>query len=119
MPESYDAGMQTVYDALVWLHVISWVVALVGYVSTIRRPQLNLAMVVGVTAAFVLGIALTGVAPAADVDLDYAKIGAKLVVAVVAVGIAHGTRKRPTPNPMAHVVAALIVVNVALAYLWT
>ena len=111
--------MQTLYDVLVWLHVLSWVVALVGYVTTIRRPQLTLATVVGVTAAFVLGIALTGVAPAADVDLDYAKIGVKLVVALVAVGLAHATWRRPAPNPFAHVVAGLIVVNVALAYLWT
>lgn len=112
-------GMQTLYDVLVWLHVLSWVVALVGYVTTVRRPQLNAAMVVGVTAAFVLGVALAGVAPAADVDLNYAKIGLKLVVAFVAVGLAHGTRRRPTPNPFAHAVAGLIVVNVAIAYLWT
>lgn len=111
--------MQTLYDVLVWLHVLSWVVALVGYVTTLRRPQLNPAMVVGVTAAFVLGVVLTGVAPAADVDLDYAKIGVKLVVAFVAVGLAHGTRRRPEPNPFAHVVAGLVVVNVLLAYLWT
>lgn len=111
--------MQTLYDGLVWLHVLSWVVALVGYVTTIRRPRLNPAMVVGVTAAFVLGVVLTGVAPAADVDLDYTKIGVKLVVAFVAVGLAHGTRRRLEPNPFAHVVAGLIIVNVALAYLWT
>ena len=39
-------------------------------------------------------------------------------LATAAVGLAHGTRKRPEPNPFAHVVAALVVVNVGLAYLW-
>ena len=113
--------MQTLYNVLVVLHIISWVVALVGYASVARRPQITPWIAHGVGAAFVLGIALTGIASASDAvaDPNNAKVGVKLLVALVAVGLAHGTRRRPSPNPVAHVVAALIVVNVAIAYLWT
>ena len=40
------------------------------------------------------------------------------VYALVALGLAHSTRKKPAPNPIAHVVAALVLVNIAIAYLW-
>ena len=102
--------MQTLYNVLVVLHIISWVVALVSYASVARRPQITPWIAHGVGAAFVLGIALTGIASASDAvaDPNNAKVG-----------VTHGTRRRPSPNPVAHVVAALIVVNVAIAYLWT
>ncbi|WP_375000297.1 hypothetical protein [Aeromicrobium sp. CTD01-1L150] len=51
-------------------------------------------------------------------DPNNLKVAVKLVVALVAVGLAHSTRKRGAPNPMAHVVAALVVLNVVLAYAW-
>ncbi len=113
--------MQTLYDVLVILHVLSWVVALVGWVLVARRPKITPLLAHGVTTAFVLGVILVGIASGSDAvaDPNNAKVGVKLLVALAAVGLAHGTRRRGTPNPLAHVVAALIVVNVAIAYLWT
>ncbi|MDR7086558.1 hypothetical protein J2X11_001397 [Aeromicrobium panaciterrae] len=112
--------MQTLYDVLVWVHVASWAVVLLGYLKDIRGPKVNLWMAHGLSAALVLGLTLVAIASMSDdvADPNNAKVGVKLVIAFVAVGLAHSTRKRPAPNPIAHVVAALVVVNVALAYLW-
>ena len=112
--------METLYDVLVWVHIASWAVALLGYVMVLSSPKITGLLSHGVTVAFVLGLVLVGIASASDAvaDPNNAKVAVKLVIAFVAVGLAHGTRKRPEPNPFAHVVAALILVNVGLAYLW-
>lgn len=112
--------MQTLYDVLVWVHIASWAVVLLGYLKDVRGPKVNLWMAHGLTAALLLGLTLVAIASMSDdvADPNNAKIGVKLVIAFVAVGLAHSTRKKPAPNPMAHVIAALVLVNVALAYLW-
>ncbi|WP_332644638.1 hypothetical protein [Aeromicrobium sp.] len=112
--------MQTLYDVLVWVHVASWAVVLLGYLKDVRGPKVNQWMAQGITAAFVLGLVLVGIASMSDdvADPNNAKVGVKLLIAFVAVGLAHSTRKKPAPNPIAHVIAALVLVNVALAYLW-
>lgn len=112
--------MQTLYDVLVWVHVASWAVVLLGYLKDSRGPKVNLLMAHGLSAALVLGLTLVAIASMSDdvADPNNAKVGVKLLIAVVALGLAHGTRKKPAPNPIAHVIAALVLVNVALAYLW-
>ncbi len=112
--------METLYDVLKYVHILAWIVVVLGYVKDIRGPQVNQWMAHGLTAAFVLGIALVGIASASDAvdDPNNAKVGVKLLVAFVALGLAHATRKRPAPNPMAHVIAALVLVNIVIAYAW-
>ncbi len=112
--------MQTLYDVLTYVHIAAWVVVVLGYLKDVRGPLVNGWMAHGLTAAFLLGVALAGIASASDAvdDPNNAKIGVKLLVALVALGLAHATRKRPAPNPIAHVIAALVLVNVVIAYAW-
>jgi len=112
--------MEQVYDVLKYVHIAAWVVVLVGYVKDIARPSINGLMTHGLETAFLLGIVLVGLASASDdiADPNHAKIAVKLAVAFVAVGAAHSLRKRPAPNPFAHLVAALVLVNVVVAYAW-
>lgn len=112
--------METLYDVLKYVHIAAWIVVILGYLKDVRGPVVNGWMAHGLTVAFLLGLGLTGIASASDAvdDPNNAKVAVKLVVALVALGLAHATRKRPAPNPIAHVVAALVVVNVAIAYAW-
>ena len=112
--------METLYDVLKYVHIAAWIVVVVGYLKDARVPRVNQWMAQGLTAAFVLGLVLVGIASASDAvaDPNNAKIAVKLVVAFVAVGLAHGPGKRPGPNPIAHVVAALVLVNIVIAYAW-
>ncbi|MFT4298306.1 MAG: hypothetical protein QM597_01520 [Aeromicrobium sp.] len=112
--------METLYHALVWAHIGCWAIALFGYVTVLSSPQINGLLAHGVGAAWVLGLVLVAIASMSE-DVDdpnHAKVAVKLLVATAAVGLAHGTRKRPAPNPFAHVVVALILVNVGIAYFW-
>ena len=112
--------MQTLYDVLVWVHIASWIVFIIGYVKDAKGPVINGWMAHGLTAALVLGLALVGIASASDAvdDPNNAKVAVKLLVALVAVGLAHATRRRPAPNPLAHAVLALVLVNVFIAVTW-
>ncbi|KQY58797.1 hypothetical protein ASD11_03960 [Aeromicrobium sp. Root495] len=112
--------MQSLYDVLVWVHIACWVLALVGYAITLPAARVNGLLAHGLTAAFLLGIVLVGIASGSDdvSDPNNAKAAVKLLVAFLAVGLAHSTRRRPAPNPLAHVVAGLILVNVVIAYAW-
>ena len=112
--------MQTLYDVLTYAHILAWAVVLLGYLQDVRGPKVNQWMAQGLTVAFTLGVVLVGIASASDevADVNNTKVAVKLVIALVAVGLAHATRKRPAPNPVAHVIAGLVLVNVAIAYLW-
>lgn len=112
--------METLYDVLKYVHILAWLVVVVGYVKDIRGPKVNQWMAQGLTAAFVLGIVLVGIASASDAvaDPNNAKVGVKLLIAFVAVGLAHSVGKRPAPNPIAHVIAGLVLANIVIAYAW-
>lgn len=112
--------METLYEVLKWVHIAAWVAVLIGYIKDVQRPTINGLMTHGLELAFLLGIALTGIASASDAvdDPNNAKVAVKLVIAFVAVGLAHSMRKRPAPNPFAHVIAGLVLINVVLAYAW-
>ena len=80
-------------------------------------------MLHGAILQVVSGLALVGLNEANDADLHHAKIGVKLVVAVVILVLAVvGLRKeRRTPGStavLAHAVGLLGVVNVVVAVVW-
>ncbi len=94
---------------------------LLGYLKDIRGPKVNQWMAHGLTAAFVLGLALVAIASMSDdvADPNNAKVGVKLLDRLRGrwAWLTPPARS-PAPNPIAHVIAALVLVNVALAYLW-
>lgn len=120
--------MEIVYELLKWIHIAAWFVAILGYAMTLPAARVNAVLTWGLTAAFVLGIVLTGIASASDAvaDPNNAKVGVKLLIALVAVGLTHarfakarrGQLDIQGADPIAHVVAGLIVVNVLIAYIW-
>ncbi len=129
MPKSVGTprieAMDTVYDVLKVVHIAAWALVVIGYLKnfvgrTSKDLQINEWMTHGLEAAFILGLVLVGIASASDdvADPNNAKIAVKTVVAFAALGVAHAMRKRPAPNPFAHVVAGLVLVNVVLAYAW-
>jgi len=112
--------MELVYDALKVVHIAAWILVVLGYLKSIKNPTINDLMTHALEAAFVVGVLLVGLAAMSD-DIDdpnHVKIAVKLGVALAAVGVAHAFRKRPAPNPFAHLVAALVLANVVIAYAW-
>ena len=112
--------MQLLYDILVWVHIACWVAALVLWALSLKAPRVPQGMAHAVATALVVGIVLTGIGSASEAvhDPNNAKVGVKLVIAAVATALAFMKQKLPAPNPWGHVVAALVLVNVVIAYAW-
>ncbi len=112
--------MQLFYDILVWVHIACWAAALVLWAMSLRAPRVPRGMAHAVATALVIGIVLTGIGSASEAvhDPNNVKVGLKLVIAAAATAIAFMKQKLPAPNNWGHVVAALVVVNVVIAYAW-
>ncbi|PWD50391.1 hypothetical protein C8046_06735 [Serinibacter arcticus] len=112
--------MSVLVGVLLALHLIGWAVALGGLVATMKKPTILAGVLHGLYLALVTGLAITGVAGAQDWDLNYVKIGVKLVVALAVVALAIVGKNRPEKVTTGYLggTAGLIVVNVFLAVLW-
>ena len=115
--------MQLTYDILLILHIICWAIVIGGWLTHLRDPRVVPGIFHGAAGALVVGVAMTGIASASDdvADPDNAKIGVKLVIAIVLTVLAFiGQREKDVPKPaILHAVGALAVVNVCIAVLWT
>lgn len=118
--------MTVVLHILLVLHLLGWAIVLGGSLAAMRSPRLVPGMLHGILTALVTGIAMTGLHESGalgsgDEKLVMAKIGIKLVIAVVVTAlIVIGTR---TPTKVTTrflgAVAGLTTLNVAIAVLWS
>ncbi|HEY0637160.1 MAG TPA: hypothetical protein VGD67_05900 [Pseudonocardiaceae bacterium] len=115
--------MEVVRLILVFLHLLGMAV-LVGTFLVQRRtaPEgpLNAGWLHASLLQLVTGLALVGVNEGLDNDLDHAKIGVKLVVLLVILGIVVWGRRREALAPwVAPALAGLAVLNTGVAAIWT
>jgi hypothetical protein len=119
--------MTFVYDLVVVLHLLGMAALVGGWLATSRGVGATDVMVWGARAQVLTGLVLVGLAESVDSldkDLDMAKIGVKLAVAVAAaacIEIARGRSRRLGGDARALVTAAgvLGVLNVLVAVLWS
>jgi len=122
--------MTILLNILIFLHVVG-AAMIVGYwIATMRTPTVHPRQRDGAFLQLLTGIAMMGVLPvlhnqdpAQFGELNYVKLGIKLVIAVVVAVLAViGTRKvkkgQPVSTGLAHGVGGLALVNVAIATLW-
>jgi hypothetical protein len=123
--------METLRLLLVVLHILGLAVIIGPFLFQVSRKadfETGL-MRIGAITQLVTGLALVGVREAADLPVDNAKIGVKLVVAVLAfVAVWMAGKKQAAvatggpakaPLPWFHTAGALAIVNVLVAVLWT
>ena len=116
--------MDFVYNLVVITHLLGMAAVVGGYAA--GQPKVSEVMVWGARAQIITGVALVGLASAIDSlgkDPDNAKIGVKLVIAVLVTAFAEMGRadaKRGKDLPwMTHASGGLAIVNVLVAVLWT
>jgi F0F1-type ATP synthase membrane subunit c/vacuolar-type H+-ATPase subunit K len=114
--------MDTLQLVLLFLHILG-VAALIGGLLVqmgAGEKVVNSAMRDGAGTAFVVGLLLVGVLEAGDGDVNHAKIGAKLVVGLVILGLVMANLRKPRiPDGLFYGLVALSVLNVALAIFWS
>ena len=118
--------MDLVYDVVLVLHFFGLASLLGGCLVqlSIRDGRMvNMAMVHGALTQVVTGLILVGLASGVDSldkDIDNAKIGVKLLVALAVTVLCWVNRRRPTvPDGLFFLVFGLTAANVVIAVLWT
>lgn len=117
--------MSVLYGLLVVLHLVGMAAIVGGWLTVLRSPRIVVGMVHGALLQLVTGLLMVGLAEAGAVDepVDNAKIGVKLVVALVVAGLAWANRPRRKPEGVSpvvvHAVGGLALLNVLIAVLWT
>ena len=113
--------MDIVRDILVFLHFIG-LAALFGgaFVQLKSSPRIaNAAMWHGALTQLVTGLLIVGVLEMDDADLNHAKIGVKLVIALVIAALILVNRKKPSlPDGLFFGLLGLTALNIAVAVFW-
>ena len=111
--------MEIVEHLLVLVHLLG-MAAIVGSAVFVARGTVTPALVWGARAQLVTGLILVGLAEMDDGDVNHAKIGVKLVVAVAAcaeIAAAKGKKGEARPQ-LVTAAGALALLNTAIAVLW-
>lgn len=113
--------MEIVEHLLVLVHLLG-MAAIVGSAVFVARGTVTPALVWGARAQLVTGLVLVGLAEMDDGDVNHAKIGVKLVVAIAVAAcaeIAAAKGKKGEARPQLVTAAgALALLNTAIAVLW-
>jgi len=112
--------MDLLHDLLVFLHFIG-LAALFGglFVQLKADPRVvNNAMLHGILTQLVTGVLLVGVLEADDAEVDNAKIGVKLLVALVIGVLVWVNRRKTLPTGLFMGLLGLTALNIAVAVFW-
>lgn len=116
--------MDILHSVLVAAHLLGMAV-IVGTFLVQMRKKSDFAVIPVLIAAIVqlvTGLALVGLAEAGDHDLNYAKIGTKLVIALIvlagAIGATVAQRKGARITPWFHTAGGFAAINLLVAVFW-
>lgn len=113
--------MDLARDIFLFLHFIGLASLFGGlFVQISTRPRVvNNAVLHGILTQVVTGLALVGIAESGDGEVNHAKIGVKLVVALVILGLVLVNRKRAAlADGVFFALLGLTVLNIAVAVFW-
>ncbi|WP_148571230.1 hypothetical protein [Nocardioides caldifontis] len=112
--------MELVHDILLFLHFLGLAALFGGLFTQLRATErvVNPAVLHGVLTQLVTGVLLVGVNEMDDADVDHAKVGVKLLVALVIGVLAVARRKQPLSGAVFGTMLALTALNVGVAVFW-
>jgi hypothetical protein len=113
--------METVRLILLFLHLLGFAALFGGLLAQAKdsSKRVNGAMRDGAGTAFVAGLGLVGVLEAGDTSVDHVKVGVKLVVGLVILGLVMANVRKPSiPQGLWVGLVALTALNVAVAVFW-
>lgn len=118
--------MEVVYNLIVVAHLLGMAAIVGGWLAVARDPRPSEVMVWGARIQVVTGLVLVGMAEAIDsldIELDHAKVGVKLVVAIAVAACAEIARARGKRGEnvatLVNAAGILAIVNVIVAAMWT
>jgi hypothetical protein len=125
MPGATLPAMDVLINVFVALHIIGIAALLGGFLTQMRSmsagtARFGPAMLHGALTMLITGMVLVGLDQADDHPVNNIKIGVKLAVLIVILGIVYVKRDDDTAQkPLFGVVGGLTVANIFIATLWT
>ena len=121
----YSVGMHLLREIVVFAHLIGFAVIFGAWVAeaAAHRFRFTAVMNYGLLLSFLTGLALSAPWPA-DVELNYPKIGVKLVIIVILgalLGIGSARQRRsgePVARPIFITVGVLLLTAAGIGVLW-
>jgi hypothetical protein len=116
--------MEFFYQLLVAAHLLGMAAVVGAFFVVMRSPRYLPAFGYGALTQLVTGLALVGIREADVLDdegpLNHAKVGVKLLIALVVAVVAWTQRRNRESAPMGaiHTIGGLALVNVLVAVLW-
>ena len=113
--------MDIVRDILVFLHFIGLAALFGGLFTQLKSSPrvVNAAMWHGILTQLVTGLLLVGVAEMDDADVNNAKVGVKLLIALVIGALVLVNRKKQSlPDGLFFGLLGLTALNIAVAVFW-
>ncbi|MEU9099218.1 hypothetical protein [Streptomyces sp. NPDC048361] len=116
--------MDVLINVVVGLHIIGIAALLGGFLTQMKAMSAGTArfvpgMLHGALTMLVTGVALVGLSQANDESVNTLKIGVKLAVLIVILGLVYVKRDdEKIAKPVFGAVGALTVVNIFIALLW-
>lgn len=123
--------MEFLYHVFVALHFVGWAIVLGGYIASIKGPGLYRGVFHGALTALVAGVLMVGIAEMGDLWADggpsMAKIGVKLVIALIIAVLAFVAKRQGSKGDngtgavapgLKHSIGALTLVNILVAVFW-
>ncbi|MFF0589536.1 hypothetical protein ACFYWD_26610 [Streptomyces sp. NPDC003781] len=117
--------MDVLIHIFVGLHIIGIAALLGGFLTQMKAmgqgaARFTPAMLHGALTMLVTGAVLVGLNQAQDYSVDNVKIGVKLAVLIVILGLVYVKRDdEKVDKPLFGLVGALTLVNIFIAVLWT
>ena len=114
--------MDFLHKLLLFIHLVGMAAVLGGALVQIAEPARRVTAMIlhGAATQVVSGVLLVGILEADDAEVNHAKIGVKLAVALVIAGLAwvHRRRERLANAPFFGLLG-LTAANVGVAVFWT
>lgn len=109
---------------LVFLHLLGMAMLIGTFMLQLHAGEgakLNKGWLHGGGVQLITGLALMGIDPALDdIDYDPIKVGVKILVLLVILGLAGGFLRKPSaPKWLSFTLGGLVVLNVGLAVFWS
>lgn len=117
--------MDTLINIFVGLHVLGIAALLGGFLYQLKAARAGEARILpgmlhGALTMLVTGVALAGLNEADDVSLDQTKLGVKLTILVVILGLVYVKRaEEKVSSAVFWTIGGLTMANVFIAVLWT
>lgn len=109
---------------LVFVHILGAGAIFGGWLANFKTPTVNVWQWYGALVQLITGLALVGIAEAGTDPVNHAKIGVKIVIAIVIAVAAFIGRKKvkageEVSTGIAHAVGGMAFINIAVATLWS